>query len=106
MLLIYQKTNQKGLKRVSWLSEGYTKTRLCETLQASATSNVKGFIKPPYSISRATPIDSDRCHLPTVFAYDSITVSSAWELTSVSMRYSQGDGVNTSLSRLMYCTHD
>ena len=33
-------------------------------------------------------------------------VSSAWELTSVSMRYSQGDGVNTSVSRLMYCTHD
>ena len=41
-----------------------------------------------------------------MFAYDSITVSSAWELTSVSMHYSQGDGVNTSLSRLMYCTHD
>ena len=40
-----------------------------------------------------------------MFAYDSITVSSAWELTSVSMRYSQGDGVNTSLSRIMYCTH-
>ena len=33
------------------------------------------------------------------------TVSSTWELTSVSMRYSQGDGVNTSLSRLVYCTH-
>ena len=31
-----------------------------------------------------------------MFAYDSITVSSAWELTSV----------NTSLSRLRYCTHD
>ena len=41
-----------------------------------------------------------------VFGYDSITVSSAWELTSVSMRYSQGDGVNTSLSRLMYCIHE
>ena len=41
-----------------------------------------------------------------MFAYDSITVLSAWELTSVSMRYSQGDGVNTSLSRLMYCTHE
>ena len=37
--------------------------------------------------------------------YDSITVSSTWELTSVSMYYSQGDGVYTSLSRLMYCTH-
>ena len=36
-----------------------------------------------------------------MFAYDSITVSSAWELRSVSMRYLQGDGVNTSLSRLM-----
>ena len=39
-----------------------------------------------------------------MFAYDSITVSFAWELISVSMCYSQGDGVNTSLSRLMYCT--
>ena len=37
--------------------------------------------------------------------YDSITVSSALELTAVSMCYSQGDGVNTSLSRIMYCTH-
>ena len=36
---------------------------------------------------------------------DSITGSSTWELTSVSMRYSQGGGVNTSLSRLVYCTH-
>ena len=41
-----------------------------------------------------------------MFAYDLITVSSAWELISVSMRYSQGDGVNTSLSRFMNCTHD
>ena len=35
-----------------------------------------------------------------MLSYDSITVSSAWELTSVSMRYSQGEGVNTSLSRI------
>ena len=41
-----------------------------------------------------------------MFAYDSITVSSAWELASVYMRYSQGEGVNTSLSRIMYCTHN
>ena len=40
-----------------------------------------------------------------MFAYDSITVSSAWELTSISMHYSQGEGVHTSLSRIMYCTH-
>ena len=41
-----------------------------------------------------------------MFTYDSITVSSVWELTSVSMCYSQeGEGVNTSLSRIMYCTH-
>ena len=38
-------------------------------------------------------------------SYDSITVSSAWELTSVSMRYSQGDEVNTFRSRITYCTH-
>ena len=41
-----------------------------------------------------------------IFAYDSITVSSAWELTSVPMRYSQGEGINTSLSRIMYCTYE
>ena len=40
-----------------------------------------------------------------MFAYDSVTISSAWELISVSMCYSQGDGFDTSLSRLMYCTH-
>ena len=38
-------------------------------------------------------------------SYDSITVSSTWELTTVSMHYSQGYGVNTSLSRISYCTH-
>ena len=35
------------------------------------------------------------------YDYDSITVSSAWELASVYMRYSQGDGVHTPLSRLV-----
>ena len=37
-----------------------------------------------------------------MFGYDSITVPYAWELISVFMCYSQGDGFNTSLSRL--CT--
>ena len=32
---------------------------------------------------------------------DSTTVSSAWELTSVPMHYSQGNGVHTPLSRLV-----
>ena len=32
---------------------------------------------------------------------DSTTVSSGWELTSVSMHYSQGNGVHTPLSRLV-----
>ena len=39
-----------------------------------------------------------------MLSYDSTTVSSAWELASVSMRDSQGEGVNTSLSRTVYCT--
>ena len=38
-------------------------------------------------------------------SYDSITVSSTWELTSVSMRYSQGDGVHTPVSRLVLYPH-
>ena len=39
--------------------------------------------------------------------YDPVTVSYAWELTSVSMCYSQGDGFNTSLFKISYlnCTH-
>ena len=40
-----------------------------------------------------------------VSSYDSITVSSTWELTSVFLRCSRGDGVNNSLSRITYCTH-
>ena len=32
---------------------------------------------------------------------DSTTVSSAWELSSISMHYSQGNGVHTPLSRLV-----
>ena len=42
----------------------------------------------------------------TLFAYDSKTILYARELTSVRMHYSKGDGVDTSLSRLMYCTHE
>ena len=39
-------------------------------------------------------------------SYDYITVSSTWELTSVSMRYySQGDGVHTPCLGLYY-THN
>ena len=39
--------------------------------------------------------------------YAPITVSYAWELTSVSMCYSQGDGFNTSLFRFLQfsCAH-
>ena len=40
-----------------------------------------------------------RGQLNRVFDDDSTTVSSAWELTSVSMHYSQGNGVHTPLSR-------
>ena len=40
-------------------------------------------------------------YIGTVEVNDSITVSSAWELTSVSMHYSQGDEVHTPLSRLV-----
>ena len=38
-------------------------------------------------------------------SYDSITVLSTWELTPVSMRYSQGDGVHTPLSWLVLYPH-
>ena len=65
----------------------------------------------PLTVCNDNDSDPVRCRseevpINSLFAYDFITVSSAWELTSVSMRYSQGEGVNTSLSRLMYCTHN
>ena len=40
-----------------------------------------------------------------LFGCTSRPVSYAWELISVSICYSQGDGFNTSLSRFMYSTH-
>ena len=40
-------------------------TKSYATLQAMAPTNIKRFIKPPYSISRAASIDSDCCRLPT-----------------------------------------
>ena len=43
-----------------------------------------------------------RVHAPGgMIKYVAIIVSCAWELTSVSMCYSQGNGFNTSLSRLL-----
>ena len=58
-----------------------------------------------YSFLRQCSTPSHMVVIIYLMRCDSITVSSTWELTSVYMRYSQGDGVNTSLSKLMYCTH-
>ena len=44
------------------------------------------------------------CEARGVFRYTSRTVSYAKELTSVPMCYSQGNGINTPLSRLLYCS--
>ena len=88
----------------------YNQTSDVVCLGGSVNHNVDLFIEVNRRIRNA------RCSFPnyTLELYDlfpslphgSITVSSAWELISVSMCYSQGDGVNTSLSRLMYCTHE
>ena len=40
-------------------------TKSYAALQAMAPTSIKRFIKPPYSISRATSIDSECCRLPT-----------------------------------------
>ena len=40
-------------------------TKSYAALQAMAPTNIKWFIKPPYSISRATSIDLECCRLPT-----------------------------------------
>ena len=51
---------------------------------------------------RTFEISVKRVHAPGgMIEYPAITVSYAWELTSVSMWYSQGDGFNTPLSRLL-----
>ena len=50
---------------------------------------------------RTSDISVKRIHAPGgMIEYVAITASYAWELTSVSVCYSQGDGFNTSLSRL------
>ena len=41
-------------------------TKSFATLQAIAPTNIKQFVKPPCSISRAASIDSDCCRLPTI----------------------------------------
>ena len=40
-------------------------TKSYVTLQSMAPTNVETVIKPPFSVSRATSIDSDCCRLPT-----------------------------------------
>ena len=50
------------------LSEGYTKTRYATLYKQWHQPKSKRFIKPPFSISRATSIDSDCCRLPTASA--------------------------------------
>ena len=65
-------------------------------------TSVKRAHAPGY-IVRLRLVRNSFSHRGGMFGYDSsITVSYACELISVSMCYSQGDGFNTSLSRL--CT--
>ena len=67
--------SQRGTK-VNWSHHGNNPllrptgillpTKRYAALQAMAPTNIsKRFIKPPYSISRATSIDSECCRLPT-----------------------------------------
>ena len=61
MLPIHRTKSSKVTENVFQLSED----KLCDTLQAMTPTTVKMVtIKPPYSISRATSIDSDCCRLP------------------------------------------
>ena len=53
----------------------------------------------PSTVVRWVCNSRDPVFCTRVFDDDSTTVSSAWELTSVSMHYSQGNGVHTPLSR-------
>ena len=66
-VLPIQQSHQKLSKRFSSLSEGYTKTSYATFYKPWHRPMSKRFIKHPYSISRATPIDSDCCRLPTAF---------------------------------------
>ena len=49
----------------------------------------------------AREISESWAAITSVGVNDSTTASSAWELISVSMHYSQGNGVHTPLSRLV-----
>ena len=47
----------------------------------------------------AGELRTQACNIYIVGVNESTTVSSAWELTSVSMHYSQGNGIHSPLSR-------
>ena len=53
------------IQKVFWLSEGCAKTSYAILHMQWHRPMSKRSIKPPYSISRATSIDSDCCRLPT-----------------------------------------
>ena len=58
-------------------------------------------VHAPGGIKRLRLVWNGFSHRGGMFGYDSITVSYAWDLISVFMCYPQGDGFNTSLSRLL-----
>ena len=65
----------------------------CSRINALYISNIKIMLEILHTFKKMGIVE---CR-----SYDSINVSSTWELTSVSMRYSQGDGVHTPLDWLV-----
>ena len=62
-------TPKVSLKGLQVSSEGYTKTSYATLYKQWHRSMSKPFIKPPYSVSRATSIDWDCCRLPTASVF-------------------------------------
>ena len=59
-----QQSHQKWFKKFQALGALH-EDKLCDILQTMAPTNVETVHQTPYSISRATSIDSDCCRLPT-----------------------------------------
>ena len=94
----------------SALAELSTQVRRESSRGSYTHAQINDYLTPTGRNGVLVCVEDGRGQLPIefliwmLFAYDSIPVSSAWELISVPMCYSQGDGVNTPLPRLLYCS--
>ena len=75
-------------------------TKSYAALQAMAPTNIKTVIKPPYSISRATSIDSECCRLPTTSVLSKKTEKYAPTSFDQQVQVSQGHTFCTEIRKI------